>query len=418
MPELSDTKIKAAIRRAMATGDGHKIYDQKGLYLILEPREKKACGAWWRQRYTWGGKEQTLSCGTYPNVGLAAARERGEVIRKQAANDINPSGQRKQQKLAKLSSGERTYKAVAAEWLKQTAKARAWTAEHSERIARRIEVHFTPWLGSKDVATIAEEDILSCLRRMEDADLIDTARRALSEADLIFRFAKKRGYLKVNPVADLKNPDTLPAVKVRHHAALVDPQQVGALMRAIDAYHGGLVVRSALQFLPLVFVRPGELRLARWSEFDLEAEQPQWRIPAERMKMREQHIVPLSRQAVAILQELSPVTGPEGLVFPQVRNASRPLSENTINVALRGCGYAKDQQTGHGFRTTASTLLNELEFRKDAIERQLAHGERDKSRASYNAAQYLPERRKMMQSWADYLDKLKAANVVQLRQAG
>jgi integrase len=280
--------------------------------------------------------------------------------------------------------------------------------------ASRAGSRFTSHPGSdtrtshKDIAAIGEEDVLSCLRRMEDADLIDTAWRALSEAQAIFRHAKKRGYIKINPIADLRGPDTLPAMKVKHHAALKDPAAVGALMRAVDGYHGGFVVRSALRFLPLVFVRPGELQRAKWSEFNLDA--AEWRIPAERMKMREQHIVPLSNQAVSILRELHSITGPDGYVFPQVRNASRPISENTLNVALRACGYTKEQQTAHGFRSTASTLLNEQGWNADAIERQLAHGERDKSRDSYNAAQYLPERRKMMQGWADYLENLKVAN--------
>jgi integrase len=198
----------------------------------------------------------------------------------------------------------------------------------------------------------------------------------------------------------------LPSVKVKHHAALKDPAQVGGLLRAIENYHGGFVVRCALRFSPLVFVRPGELQGAVWSEFDLEG--AEWRIPPERMKMREQHIVPLSTQAVAILRDLHAVSGPDGYVFHQARNASRPISENTVNVALRACGYTKEQQTAHGFRSTASTLLNELGFNKDWIERQLAHGERDKSRDSYNSAQYLPQRRDMMQKWADHLDLLKA----------
>jgi integrase len=412
MPKLSDTALKNAKPRAKP----YKKYDVDGLYFLINPDGSK----WGRQRYFLDGKEKVLSVGVYPDVSLALAREKGTAIRKQAGAAVDPSADRKDKKIARLNAAERTYKAVAAEWLKQTAKARAWTPEHTERIERRIAVHFTPWLGTKDVATITEDDVMSCLRRMEDAELIDTARRALADADLIFRFAKKRNYVKANPVAELRGPDTLPAVKVKHHAALKDPQQVGGLLRAIDAYHGGFVVRSALRFLPLVFVRPGELQNAKWSEFDLEAEQPQWRIAAERMKMREQHIVPLSRQAVAILRELHQVTGPDGYVFPQVRNASRPISENTINVALRACGYTKDQQTAHGFRSTASTLLNEEGWRADAIERQLAHGERDKSRGSYNFAEYMPERRKMMQAWADYLDKLRAppTNVVPMRQTG
>src|ERR1039458_2586320 len=216
---------------------------------------------------------------------------------------------------------------------------------------------------------------------------------------------------------ELLGPGLLPTRKATHHAGIKDPVQLGALLRAIDTYHGGPVVRLALRLAPLVFVRPGELQGARWEEFHLEGSNPEWRIPAERMKSREQHIVPLSRQAIAILRELEPLTGPDGYLFPQARNASRSISNMTLNAALRACGYTTEQQTAHGFRSTASTLLNEQGFPPDVIERQLAHGPRDKTRAAYNSAQYLPERRKMMQAWADYLDGLKVgANVVPIRR--
>ena len=246
---------------------------------------------------------------------------------------------------------------------------------------------------------------------MQDRNILDTAHRALAEQDELFRYAKVHKFVKYNPVADLRGPDVLPRAKVKHHAGLTDPVQLGALLRAAESYAGGFVVRQALRFLPLVFVRPGELRAAQWSEFDLD--RGEWRIPADRMKMGEQHIVPLSRQAIEILRELYSLTGPMGYVFPSVRNASRPMSDNTVNAALRTCGFTARQQTGHGFRTTASTLLNEQGWNADAIERQLAHGPRDKVRAAYNSAQHVPERRKMMQAWADYLDKLqRGAKVV------
>jgi integrase len=207
----------------------------------------------------------------------------------------------------------------------------------------------------------------------------------------------------------------LAPVLERHHASITDPKRVGELLRAIAGFGGTLPVASALRLAALVFVRPGELRKAVWSEFELDGDEPLWRIPAERMKMREQHLVPLAKQAVAILRDLQPLTGPDGYVFPSVRNASRPMSENTLNVALRRLGYDKHTMTAHGFRSMASTLLNEQQWHKDAIERQLAHGERDTVRGSYNFAEHLPERRKMMQAWADYLDGLRAgAKVVRL----
>jgi integrase len=310
-----------------------------------------------------------------------------------------------------------TYKAVALEWLEKTSKARQWSVDHSQRTLRRFDVHFFPWLGPKPIADVTDDDVMACLRRIEDRNLLDTAHRVLSENDSLFRYAKKRKYVKHNIVADLRGPDTLPRAKVKHNAAITDPAQLGPLLRAVDAYHGGFVVRCALRLLPLVFVRPGELQWSTWSEMDLDG--AEWRIPADRMKMKEYHVVPLSRQAVALLRELHPVSGPEGYVFPQARNASRPISENTLNVALRGIGYTKEQQTAHGFRRTASTLLNEQGWNPDAIERQLAHGDRDPIRGTYNAAQYLPERRRMMQSWSDYLDGLKAGgNVVSIHRSG
>jgi len=398
MAKLSDTKLRNAKPRERP----YKLFDSDGLFVIVTPNG----GRWWRQRYRWAGKEQLLSLGTYPEVSLAAARERSGEIRKQVANEIDPSASRQEEKAARRSAAETTYKAIFREWLAETGKARKWTADHIERVDRRFEVHFHPWLGPKPIADVTDDDVLACLRRMKDRDLLDTAHRALSENDALFRYAKRNKLVKHNVVADLRGPDTLPKVKVTHHASLTDPAQVGGLLRAIDNYHGGFVVKCALKFAPLVFVRPGEIRMATWSEFDLD--KAEWRIPAERMKMREQHIVPLSKQALAILHELHPLTGPEGLVFPQARNASRPLSENTLNVGLRACGYTKEQQTAHGFRSMASTLLNERGFNRDWIERQLAHGERDNSRGSYNFAEYLPERRRMMQEWADYLHTLRA----------
>jgi integrase len=398
MPKLSDTRVRSAKARAKP----YKISDADGLYLIVRPDGRR----WWRVKYRWSGKEQTLSLGVYPDTSLATARKGCAAIRVQLAENINPGEQRREAKLAQISSAERTYKAIAVEWLSTTGDALQWTPAHRARIGRRREVHFDPWLGRKDIGDVTEQDIATRLDHLVRARLFDTARRARSENHQLFRFAKQRRLIAHNPVTELLGPGALPSAKVKHHAALKDPVQVGALLRAIDAYHGGAVVRSALQFLPHVFVRPGELQNAVWSEFDLDG--AEWRIPAARMKMGEHHIVPLSRQAIAILRELHVLTGPQGYVFPQVRNASRPISENTLNASLRGLGFDKNQQTAHGFRSTASTLLNEQGFNPDAIERQLAHGERNKVRAAYNAAQHLPERRKMMQAWSDYLGGLKA----------
>jgi integrase len=409
LAKLSDTKIRGAKPKERP----YKLFDGDGLFLIVHPTG----GRWWRKRYYLDGKEQLLSLGTYPEVSLAEARDKAAILRKQLANGTDPSAERQRMKIARRGAAAIAYKAVALDWLEKTSKARQWSVDHTERTRRRFEVHFFPWLGPKSIAEVTDDDVMACLQRMEDRNLIDTAHRALSENDSLFRYAKKRKYVKHNIVADLRGPDTLPRAKVKHHAAITDPAQLSPLLRAIDAYHGGFVVRCAIRLLPLAFVRPGELQWAMWPEFDLDG--AEWRIPAERMKMREYHIVPLSRQAVAILRELHPVSGPESYVFPQARNASRPISENTLNVALRGIGYTKEQQTAHGFRRTASTLLNEQGWNPDAIERQLAHGERDPIRSSYNAAQYLPERRRMMQAWSNYLDGLKiGGNVVPIYRPG
>jgi integrase len=405
MPKLSDTSLRAAKPREKP----YKLFDSEGLYFIVNPDGSR----WGRQRYFWGGKEQTLSLGVYPDVSLAQARVKGAAIRSQVANGVNPSEQRQGEKAARAESAERTFKAVALDWLEKTSAARGWTADHTERCRRRLEVHLLPWLGKKDIRSVSDDDVLRCLHRMQDRNLVDTARRALAELDEIFRFARLRRYIPHNPIADLRG--SIQPAKVRHHAAIKDPAQLSALLRALDSYHGAFPVRQALRLQALVFARPGELQNAKWSEFDLKA--GEWRIPAERLKMREQHIVPLARQAVAVLEELHALTGPDGFVFPQARNASRPISNNTLNVALRACGYTKTQHTAHGFRSTASTLLNELGWNPDAIERQLAHGPRDKVRAAYNSAQHLPERRKMMQAWADYLDGLRGGESRRQRSA-
>jgi len=403
MAKLSGTKIRNAKPKAKP----FKLYDAEGLFLIVTPNG----GRWWRQRYRWQTREQLLSLGTYPEVDLATARERRDAARKLVANGINPSAARQEEKAALRDSEEQSYKAVSEKWLEITAASRRWTADHTDRVKTRQEKHFYPWLGRKPVSSVTEDDVRACLLRITDRGILDTAYRARAEAYSIFRWAKSRKLVKVNPVTDLReDPDIIPKHKAENHAAIKDPARFGTLLRAIDNYPGGYVVRCALQLQALVFVRPGELRLAEWSEFDLDG--AEWRIPGPRMKMREHHIVPLSKQALAVLQALNPVTGPEGHVFPQMRNASRPISNNTLNAALRTLGFAKSEATAHGFRSTASTMLNEFGiWHPDAIERQLAHGERNKVRSAYNSAQHLPERRRMMQAWADYLDTLRAGAI-------
>ena len=290
---------------------------------------------------------------------------------------------------------------MAREWHEKYA--RTWTEGHARDNMNRLERFLFPALGSLPVAEIRPQDVLEPLRRLEEAGILETAHRVCGLASMVFRYSVASGYIESDPCRDLRGALT-PRVK-RHHATIIDPKAVGSLLRAIDEYRGAFVVQCALKLLPLVFVRSGELRGARWTEVDLAAKE--WRIPAERMKMKEAHVVPLSRQAVALLEHVKLVTGYSDLVFPSPQDSGRGLSDVTLTAALRRLGYAPGEMTIHGFRATASTLLNELGFHPDLIELQLAHKERNKVRASYNHAVRLSERVDMMQRWADYLDELK-----------
>lgn len=395
----------------------YKLADERGLYLLVHPNGCK----WWRMKYRFGprkdgkpGKaEKVLALGVYPDVSLKRAREKRDDARRLLADGVDPSAQRQAQEHAQRIAHLHTFKAVATAWMERN---KGWTESHATRTRRRFEQHVFPWIGATAISDVKRPEIREVLRRIETTGRIETAHRVLQLCNSVFEYANHDEITERNPCRGLHQ--VLTPVLERHHATITDPKRVGELLRAIAGFNGTLPVASALRLAPLVFVRPGELRKAMWSEFELDGDEPLWRIPAERMKMREQHLVPLSKQSVAILRDLQPLTGPDGYVFPSVRNASRPMSENTLNVALRRLGYDKQTMTAHGFRSMASTLLNEQQWHKDAIERQLAHGERDKVRGSYNFAEHLPERRRMMQAWADYLDGLRAgAKVVPIRAA-
>lgn len=276
-----------------------------------------------------------------------------------------------------------------------------------------MEKDVFPFIGRRPIGNLGAPDLLSIIRRTEGRGATDIAKRVHNLCGRVFRYAVGHGLCDRDPSRDIELRDIMPASDTKHHASITDPKEAGALLRAIDGFMGAFTTRCALRFAPLVFVRPGELRHAEWAEFDFD--KSEWRIPASKMKMGEQHIVPLSRQANETLAELQRVTGSGKYVFPSERGGGRPMSENTVNAALRRLGYGTDEMTGHGFRSMASTLLHELGFPPLVIERQLAHAERNKVKAAYNFAEHLPERRKMMQQWADYLDKLKAgAEVIQL----
>jgi integrase len=388
---LTNTALRAAKPRAKA----FKLFDAGGLYLEVSP----AGGKWWRWKYRYGGKEKRLSLGVYPDVTLKSAREKRDTARRHLAAGIDPGQVRKAERLAQ--AGAESFEAIAREWHAKFSP--GWVASHGDRILRRLESDVFPWLRGRPIAEIKAPELLSLLRRIESRGAQETAHRAMQNCGQVFRYAVATGRAERDPTGDLRG--ALPPSKEKHHASIIEPKRIGALLRAIDAYEGFFVTKCALRLAPLVFVRPGELRNAEWQEIDLD--KAEWRIPAERMKMREQHIVPLSRQAVEILRELEPLTnrGIEAkpnasrFIFPSARTRMRPMSHNAVLAALRRMGYAKEEMTGHGFRSMASTLLHEQGWNHQVIERQLAHAERNAVSAAYNFAEHLPERRKMMQAW-------------------
>ena len=398
------TLTMAAIKAS--EGELGKKSDGGGLFLLTKPNGSRL----WRMKYRYAGKEGLLSFGTYPEVTLAEARKRRDEARAILRNGQNPGEVKRARKVAAKTSAANSFAAVAAEWLaKQKRKMAPATYEKAKWTLENLA---SPWLGARPVSEIDPPEVLQVLRRIEARGAHETAHRTKQRCGQIFRYAIATGRATNDPTASLKG--ALTPVKVKSRAAITDAGEMGALLRAMEGYSGTLVVRSALRLAPLVFVRPGELRRAEWSEFDLD--KGEWRIPAEKMKMRDEHIVPLSDQAIAILREIEPLTGRGRYVFPGLRSPHSPMSDNTINAALRLMGFDKDTMTGHGFRAMASTRLNEMGWAPDVIERQLAHAERNKVRAAYNRAQHLTERRKMMAAWADYLDALRSgANVSPIR---
>lgn len=399
-----------AIQRAKPAAKSMRLFDEKGLYLEVAP----SGGKWWRLKYRYQGKEKRLSLGVYPDVSLKDARDRRDAARKQVANGIDPSGHRKATKSANAESATNSFEIVAREWLAKFSN--NWVSTYSVKVQRRFESDLFPWLGSRPIAEIRPQELLKALRRIEERGAKETARRALSECGQLFRYAVATGRVESDPTRDLKGALAMPTV--RHMPSITDPVKVGELLRAIEGYQGTFVTKCALRLAPLLFVRPGELRKAEWSEFDLDA--ATWTIPAARMKTRKQnpqdHMVPLAMQAVGILRELHQLTGAGRYVFPGARTSSRPMSENTINAGLRRLGYGKDEIVGHGFRAMARTILDEeLGFRPEVVEAQLAHSVRDPQGRAYNRTGYLIERRRMMQAWADCLDKLRTgADVIPL----
>ncbi len=394
----------SAIRTAKPQAKPYKLADGGGLFLLVTAKG----GKWWRLKYRAGGKEKLLSLGTYPEVGLKEARERREEARKLIAQGIDPSAQRQAAKAAaEATQAEQanTFEVIAREWY--GVNEAKWAPTYRNKILSRLERLIFPSLGARPLSEIGKQELREALARIEERS-VDTAHRVRDYCSQVYQYAIDTGRADLDPTPPSR---ALKPRKKEHFPAITDPKEVAKLLRAIDAYQGTPAVESALKLAPLVFVRPGELRTAEWSEIDLEA--ALWSIPAEKMKMKQPHLVPLSSQAVAILRELQLLTGNGRHLFPSARGKGRPMSDNAILSALRRMEIPNDVMTGHGFRAMARTILDEvLGERPDHIEQQLAHSVRDPLGRAYNRTAHLAERRRMMQRWADYLDSLKAGAVV------
>lgn len=399
---LSDT----AVRNAKPRDKAFKLYDEDGLFIIISPKG----GKWWRFKYRLGGKEKLLSIGTYPEIALKDARERRDQARKLAANGIDPSDTRKAEKAA--GSSANSFEAVAREWIASHMKDKA--ASHRDKVLRRFENYVFPWVGQKPVGEISAPEMLTAVKRIEALGKLETAHRALQTAGQVFRYAVQTGRAVRDVTADLKG--ALPPTTIKHMAAITEPAKVAELLRAIDGFNGTFVVQCALRLAPMLFVRPGELRRARWAEIDLDAGEWSYFVT----KTKTDHLVPLPTQAITILRELHPLTGQGEYVFPGGHTPLKPMSEAAVNAALKRMGYdTKTEITGHGFRAMARTLLHEeLESDPNIIEHQLAHKVPDALGEAYNRTRFIKQRKQMMQKWADYLDELKAgAKVISLKQA-
>jgi integrase len=402
---LSDT----AIKNAKSAEKPYKMQDEKGMYLLVHPNG----GKYFRYDYRFDGKRKTLALGTYPATSLKQARDKRDTAKKQIDDGIDPNENKKAVKASKAESAANSFEIIAREW--GSKKVNDWD-DKNNRSKRMLERNIFPWLGGKPITDILPKDILACLRRVEDRGTIETAHRTLQICGQVYRYAVATGRAERDITPDLRG--ALPPAKGEHFAAITEPKQVAELLRAIDGYQGSLPAVCALKLAPLVFVRPGELRAAEWQHIDLDAKE--WRYYISKTSV--QHIVPLSTQAVAILQELYPFSGHGRFVFPSERTprGDRCMSDNTLNAALKRLGYGKDVMTAHGFRAMARTILDEvLGVRPDFIEHQLAHAVRDPNGRAYNRTAHLPERHKMMQQWADYLDSLKAgAEVIAFKKHG
>lgn len=382
-----------SIRHSKPVDRPVKLFDGDGLFLLALPSGAR----WWRFKYRLSGREKLISLGTYPDISLKLARDRRDEARRLIEAGGDPSEKRRAEK----ESEANTFEGIALEWLQVQSK--ALDARTFKKKKSRFEDFIFPYLGRSPISLIKAPELLRALKRIEARGKHETAHRVRSECAAVFRFAIASGRADHNPTDALRG--ALAPVMAQNRPAITDPLRIGELLRAIDGYRGHQPTEFAMKLLPLTFVRPGELRLAEWPEFNLEG--AEWRIPAARMKMGEQHIVPLSKQVLELLRALKPLTGSGRYLFPSILSDDRAISDNTVNAALRRLGFSGDEMVSHGFRSMASTCLNEQGWHPDLIELQLAHAERNEVRSAYNRAQRLAERRTMMQAWADYLDGLR-----------
>tara|TARA_R110001599_G_scaffold8651_30_gene42441 strand:+ start:11202 stop:12446 length:1245 start_codon:yes stop_codon:yes gene_type:complete len=395
MGKLTATEVK----QAKPGSKDRKLTDGGGLFLLVASTGGKR----WRFRYRFAGKEKLLALGVYPDVSLATARKRHQEARDKLAEGIDPGNQRKVEKLTRHLASANSFEAVAREWFNQVMPTKS--ESYRDRTGRILEKDLYPPLGARPIASITAPELLAALRRVESRGAYDIAHRAKQTAGQVFRYAVATGRAERDPSGDLKGALTPKRAK-KHHAAITDPAGVGRLLVAMDNFEGTPVVKAALLLSPLLFQRPGEIRAMEWAEINWDA--AQWEIPAEKMKMRLPHVVPLSNQALELIRELQPLTGRGRYVFPSARGASRCMSDNAVRIALRTIGYDNNTMTPHGFRAMARTLLDEtLGYRVDWIEHQLAHAVRDANGRAYNRTSHLENRRAMMQGWADYLDVLR-----------
>ncbi len=388
----------ATVKNAKPQDKPQKLSDGKGLFLLVNPNGAK----YWRMSYRYGGKQKTLALGVYPDITLANARQKCEEAKQQIRNNIDPSDVKRAKKIAKVESQENSFNALALEWFAKEMP--HWSTHHSDRVQRMLHKELFPFLGSRPIADITAPDLLACLRRVESRGAIETAHRVKQVAGQVFRYAVASGKAERDPSADLK--DALATPTKSHFAAVTDPKDVGKLLVTLDDYEGTPEVAAALKLAPLLFCRPNELRHMEWDEINFD--KCEWHIPGHKMKTKQDHIVPLATQAVEALQSLLQLTGHRRYVFPSARSPKRPMSDNAVLSALRRLGITKEQMTGHGFRAMARTLLDEeLGYRIEWIECQLAHAVKDANGRAYNRTTYLRQRKDMMQYWADYLDGLR-----------